>query len=439
MPGRLAGAAVGLLALAGTAVLAAGAAAPSPRFSAPRRIIASTPNVPSAVSGSGEAVTLRPGSGPGPALQLASAHGRVRTVGLATTIAGYDNPSVAISDSGVLAAVWDTSSTAGTTPDVVEMAVGTFGAPPTSASVLSAPEVAVSGERAFVTPAGTAVAVWNQSDGAFTTVRASIVPAGGAPRAVTIAANETFVGGGLDGAGRVVLIEQDGGTFAEQTISPNGSTVSPAHDFAVPTAIADAAGIAGELGVLFDAAGAQLYSWRAPGRNQKLEAVWRSSAGAFGAIQALGRSADLGDGRQQVALSSSGHAVAVLSAGGTGPLRVRFASELNHFGRSQRVGAPGRYADMPSLSINGAGRALLAWLDSPASGRGTTKSRAVVAVSRGMHFSSPAQLPVGTGLGSRYLGDEPLTAAAPGGRPELITYGGSRGSTSVGQIAFLTG
>ncbi len=395
--------------------------------------------MPSAVSGSGEALTLRPGSGPGPALQLASAHGRVRTVALATTVAGYDNPSVAISDSGVVAALWDTSSTTGTTPDVVEMAVGTFGTPPTSASVLSDPGVAVSGERAFVTPAGTAVGVWNQSDGAIATVRASIVPAGGTPRAVTIAANETFVGGGLDGAGRVVLIEQDGGAFTQQTISPDGSTVSPARDFAVPQGVADAAGVTGELGVLVDAGGAQLYSWRPLGANQKLYAVWRSPAGVFGAIQALGTTAEVGGGGPQVALSSSGRAVAVLSARGTGPLRVRFASELSHFGRSARVGRPGRFADMPSIAIDGAGRALVAWVDSPASSRGTTKSRALVAESRGTRFTPPAAPPVGAGLGSRYLGDEPLPAAAPGGRPELVTYGASRGSTTVGQIAFLTG
>jgi hypothetical protein len=438
-PRRVTSATLAVLGLAATAAVAGGAVTPGPRFVRPRLIIASVPNVPSAISSRGEALTLRPGSGPGPALQLATAHGQVRTIQLTTTAAGYDNPSVAIGDSGVVAATWDTSSTTGSTPDVVEMAVGTFAAPPTSASVLSTPGVAVSGEQAFVTRSGTAVVIWNQIAGALSTVRAAIVPPGGTPRPVTIAANESYVGAGLDTAGGLAVIEQDSGAFTQQTISTDGSVIGRGVDFAAPQAVSDAAALAGELGVLFDAAGAQLYSWRPPGPGQKLYAVWRSPAGSFGPVQTLGASADEVGGGPRVAINAAGQAVAVFTPRRTGPLSVRFATELAHFGPPRRVGAAGRFAEMPVVSLDNAGRALLAWVDSPTSSRGTTRARAQVAESHGGHFTAPVSLPVEAGLGQKYLGDAPITAAAPGGKPELITYGASKGSSAVGQIAFVTG
>jgi hypothetical protein len=409
------------------------------RFTTPRTIIASTPNVPSAVSGAGEAVTLRPGPGAGPALQLASAHGRVRTVELGTTVAGYDNPSVAISDSGVVAATWDTSSTTGSTPDVVEMALGTFGSPPASAVVLSPPGVSVSGEQAFVTSAGTAVVIWNETDAdGLATVRAAIVPAGGAPKPVTIDADESYVGAGLDAIGGLVVIEQDAGAFMERTIEADGK-VDPGVQFTAPPAMSNAAGVTGELGVLVDGAGDQLYSWRPPGAGQKLYAVWQSAGGTFGPVQALGETADVGGAGANVALDEAGEAVAVLTPRRTGPLSVRFAARLGHFSRAVRVGVAGRYADVPVLSIDGAGRTLLAWLDSPASSRGTSRARAMVAEAHGTHFTPPQSLPVKAGLGQSYLGDAPVTAADPSGKPELVTYAGSKGSKAVGQIAFVTG
>jgi hypothetical protein len=94
---------------------------------------------------------------------------------------------------------------------------------------------------------------------------------------------------------------------------------------------------------------------------------------------------------------------------------------------------------MPALSIDEADRTLLAWIDSPASSRGTTKARAMAAEARGTRFTPPELLPVGAGLGQSYLGDAPLTAADPGGTPLVVTYGASKGSTAVGEIAFLTG
>jgi hypothetical protein len=439
---RAAGAQVAIaVAFAIATGVAFGAAATHPRFASPRRIVASTPNVPTAISGAGEALTLRPGTGAGPILDLATAHGRVRAVALAVSVPGFNDPSVAIGDSGVLAATWDTSSTSGAGPDVVEVAIGTFGAPPASGIVLSPTSATVSGEQAFVDSAGTAFVIWNQSVGGedgLSTVRAAIVPPGGTPAAVTIAANESLVGAGIDASGELVVIEQDGGALTEQTISAGG-TVSQGVDFAPPPAMSDAAGTSGELAVLVDGEGDQLYSWRAPGSNQKLDAVWRSAAGDFGPVQALGVTADTGAAGPDVALNATGHAVAVLTPRGRGPLIVRFAARLGHFGPVERIGAAGRYADMPALSISGSNRTLLAWLDSPASARGTTKSRALVAEADGTRFGAPTPPPVGKGLGQRYLGDAPLPAADPGGKPALVTYGASRGSRAVGQITFVTG
>jgi hypothetical protein len=439
---RVAGAqALVVSALLATTGVALGAVAALPRFASPRRIIASTPNVPAAVSGAGEALTLRPGAGPGPVLDLATAHGRVRAIALASSVPGFDDPSVAIGDSGVLAATWDTSSTSGSGADVVEVAIGTFGAPPTSGTVVSPIGATVSGERAFVNAAGTAFVLWNESvagGGGLSTVRAAIVPPGGAPRAVTIAANESLVGAGIDASGELVVIEQDNGLLTEQTISAGG-TVDQGVDFTPPPAMSAAAGVAGELGVLVDGQGDQLYSWRPLGSHQKLNAVWRSTAGSFGPVQALGVTADIGADRADVALNATGRAVAVLTPRGVGPLSVRFASRLGHFGPVERIGAAGRYADMPALSISGSNRTLLAWLDSPASARGTTRSRALVAEAHGTRFGTPTALPVGNGLGRQYLGDSPLPAADPSGKPALVTYGASNGSRAVGQIVFVTG
>jgi hypothetical protein len=441
--GRRAHAAPVWVAIVGISLVATGVAfaatAARPRFASPRRIIASTPNVPTAVSRAGEALTLRPGPGPGPTLELATAHGRVRSIQLGSGVAGFENPSVAIGDAGVVAATWDTRSASGSGPDVVELAIGTFAAPPASGISVSPVGATVSGERAFVNSAGTAFVVWNESEGGgsgLPTVRAAIVPPGGAPGAVTIAANESLVGAGLDAGGGLVVIEQDSGQLAEQTISAAGS-VTQSADFTPPQAVSDAAGTAGELGVLVDGLGDQLYSWRRPGSHQKLDAAWRSAAGSFGPVQALGATADAGSG--DVALNVSGRAVAVLTQRGVGQLRVRFASRLGHFGPVERIGRSGRYADMPSLSISGSDRTLLAWLDSPASSRGTTRSQALVAEAHGTRFTPVTKLPVGKGLGQKYLGDTPLTAADPSGSPALVTYGASNGARAVGQIVFVTG
>jgi len=430
------------LGVAGAAVAAA-AGTSGPRLSSPLRIIASEPNVPSAVNGAGQAVTLRPGSGPGPALQLTTARGPVRTVALESAFAGYNNPSVAIGGSGTVAATWDTSSTTGSTPTVLEMAVGRFSSPPTSAVLLAPPSAQVSGEQAFVNPKGTAIVLWDEVDaGGPPAVRAAIVPGGTAtpppPTPVTVDAGATYVGAGFDGQGALLVVERRPASFAARSIASDG-TIGSAADFMLPSA-ARAPGSA--LRVLVDAAGDQLYSWAGdPGPHQQLSVVWRSAAGALGPVQSLG--ADVagggGGGGPDVALNASGHAVAVVEPPAAGPLTVRFAARLGRFTARRSLGRPGRYADMPVVGIDGTGRTLLAWLDSPRSARGTSKSRELVAEAHGTRFTPSELLPVQAGLGHDYQGDAPLVAADPNGRAALVTYGVARGSRSVGLLAFLLG
>ena len=234
------------------------------------------------------------------------------------------------------------------------------------------------------------------------------------------------------------MVEQDNGAFTEQTIAADG-TLGPGCGVRLAVGGLDAAAVLGELDVRVDGAGAQLYSWRPPGSGRKLYAAWRSAAGDFGPVQTLGPTADAGGGGPVVALNASGRAVAVLTPRRTGPLTVRFASRLSHFGAAQRIGAAGRYADMPVVSIDRADRTLLAWVDSPAASRGTTKSRALVAEAHGARFDAPVALPVEAGLGHAYLGDAPNHHGDPSGTPALVTYAGSKGSDAVGQIAFVTG
>jgi hypothetical protein len=424
-----------VLTLAPLSALAAG----GPSFGAPVRIIASAPNVPSAVNGTGQALTLRPGSGAGPALQLASPAHAVRTIALAAPVAGFDNPSVAISPAGVVAATWDTSSTSGSAPTVVEMATGSFSAPPTTSTQLSAAGAAVSGERAFVLPAGRAVVVWDESDaGGPPAVRAAIVAPGATPSPLTLDANASFVGAGIGAHGTLIVIEHSQGGFVQRTIAADG-TVGPAQAFTAPAAVLAAAAISGELAVLVDGAGDQLYSWTPLGAGQQLHAVWRSAAGRFTAVQSLGVTVALASDGPDIALNAAGSAVAVTEPQSAGPLTVRFAARLGRFVSARRVGAVGRFADMPAVSIDGAGRTLLAWIDSSPASRGTASTRALVAVADDSRFSPPQQLPVQAGLGRQYLSDAPLPAAAVDGSATLVTYAGATGTRAVGQLAFLRG
>lgn len=440
---RMAGAATAtasaVAVLAGVVGAAAAVPSPGPRLSRPLRVVASEPNVPSAVNAAGQALTLRPGSGAGPALQLATAQGPVQTIQLQAAVAGYNNPSVAIGDSGALAATWDTSSTSGSTPTVLNMAAGSFSSPPAAATALTPPNAEVSGERALVNHAGTAIVLWEEVDGSSpSTVRAAIVPAGAMPAPVTLDTGVSFVGAGLNAAGALIVVEQSPTGFVERSIGSDG-TVGPPVDFALP----GSARVPGSaLKVLVDGAGDQLYSWASSlGAHQRLNAVWRSAGGSLGAVQSLGADVGGGGGGQgpDVALNASGRAVAVLEPASTGPLRVRFATRLGRFAAAESVGRAGRYADLPVVAITGPGRTLLVWLDSPRSARGTSKSRELVAAAHGTRFTPPEVLPVQAGLGHAYQGDAPIATADPSGRPAVVTYGVAHGSRSVGQLAFLLG
>jgi len=411
------------------------------RWSAPIRIIASEPNVPTAINGFGHVVTLRPGSGPGPALQLATAGGPVRTEQLQTTVGGYNHPAVAIAGGGSLAAVWDTSSTNGGSIDRLEVALGTFSAPPTTATVLATGSDSFADEQAYETSTGTAVVLWDETgtSGA-KSVRAIVVPAGASIASpVTLDAGAVLVGAGVDGKGDVIVVDAGPSpSFIEHRIAPNGM-IGPAQDFTNARLALAMREDYEAPGVLVDGAGDQLFYWTNVSKHHSLWTQWRSSAGALGSVQTLGISAAGSDEvAPTVALNAAGDAVALLTPYGAGQITVRFASRLGSFSTTRLVGAPDRSADMPSVSIDGSDRTLVTWIDY--SHPGSPAAREVYAEAHGTSFGAPAPLAFGPGIGHLYLSDEPLAAAAASAAQTVVTYAGSAmtnlGLTPIGQIAF---
>ncbi len=426
-----------LLMLAPATVLA-GSSGPS--FSHPLKIIDSEPNVPSAIDSDGQMITLRPGSGRGPALQLASARGPVRTEQLRTTIGGYDNPSVAIADSGAFAATWDTSSSTGASIERLELGVGSFAAPPRRATVVATGDDMTQDEQAFETSLGTAVVLWDDAgatDG--NSVRAEIIPAGASvPSPVTIDSDAYLVGAGVDSAGALVVIDAGQSSLIERRIAPDGVVGAP-HAFRSGSL---AKAVQAGLSVLIDGSGDQLFYWATTGDHQKLRAQWRSASGVLGPVQSLGTSASGPDeGAPAFALNRAGSAVAVLAPYGAGPLGVRFATRLGAFDASDRLGGATDNVDEPSVSIDGDGRTVVTWVSFPSGRGGSDHGRELAAVARGTAFDSPAPLTVQPGLGDAYLGDFPLTASSPSSAQTVVTYAGSQTSAGglrpVGQVAFL--
>ena len=361
---RLVAALAALLVLAPATVLASS----TPSFSAPLKIIDSEPNVPSAINSSGQTVTLRPGSGRGPALQLATARGPVRTEQLQTAVAGYNNPSVAIADSGAFAATWDTSSSTGASIERLEIAVGRFSAPPTRATVLATGNDMTQDEKAFETSLGTAVVLWDDAGASgVNSVQAEIVPAGGGvPSPVTLDSDAYLVGAGIDSRGALVVIDAGQSSLIERTIAPDGVVGSP--DAFHSDSLANA--VQANLSVLIDGAGDQLFYWATTGDHQKVLAQWRSASGVLGPVQSLGTSGSGTDeGAPAFALNRSGSAAVVLTPHGPGPVGVRFAARLGAFGVTHPLGAAADNVDEPSVSIDGGGRTVVTWVEFP-SGRG---------------------------------------------------------------------
>ena len=436
---RLVATLAALLILAPATVLA-GSSPPS--FGTPLKIIDSEPNVPSAINSSGQVITLRPGSGRGPALQLATALGSVRTEQLRTAVAGYDNPSVAIADSGAFAATWDTSSSTGASIERLEIAVGSLSALPRQATVVATGDDMTQDEQAFETSLGTAVVLWDNANASgVNSVQAEIVPGGGGvPSPVTLDADAYLVGAGIDSTGALVVIDAGKSSLIERTIAPDGVVGSP--DAFRSGSLAKA--VQANLSVLIDGAGDQLFYWATTGDHQMLRAQWRSASGVLGPVQSLGASGSGTDeGAPAFALNRSGSAVVVLTPYGPGPVGVRFATRLGAFGAMHRLGAAADNVDEPSVSIDGGGRTVVTWVGFPSGRGGGNHGRELAAEARGTTFDPPAPLAVQPGLGDAYLGDFPLAAASPDAAQTAVTYAGSQTSAgvrrSVGQIAFLQG
>jgi hypothetical protein len=424
----------GLSVVAVVVVVPAGAGAGSGlvRWSAPRAIIASEPNVPTAINASGQAITLRPLGAP--SLQLMTARGPVRTVALQSKVPGYNAPGVAIADDGSLATVWDTySGDSGAGPDRIEVAVGSFSLPPTRGILVPTGKDGFQSEQVYETSAGTAVFLWTETlpGGQSDSVRALIVPKGTAiPAPVTLDPGAELIGAGVDGKGEVVVIDEAAASPVEHLIAPDG-TIGAAQPFS-SNSLASAPGGGTRSGVLIDGAGDQLYYSLSNGRGP-LYVQWRSAVGALGPKQLLGNT-DAGiAGEPPVAINGAGDAVAVLSANGAGPLSVRFASRLGRFAPPLPVGALKRFNVFSSVGIDGSGRSLITGIDFVK--RDDNHGRAVYAEAHGTRLGAPAPLAFQPGIPNVYRGDAPLASAAPNAAQTVVTYAGGT-SFPIGQIAF---
>jgi hypothetical protein len=426
----------GALAALVTLTLAAIALANSApiRWSPPQLIIASEPNVPTAINGAGQAITLRPTSAAAPAVQLITASGRVRTDQLHSAVGGFDAPSVAIAGNGALAVVWDTDTanfcncdTSGGSPRV-EVAFGTFSHPPTTATVLPGSDASAVG--AYETPGGSAFVLWSQGDA----LDALVMPAGSsAPSApITLDSGASLIGAGVDGAGELVVIESTRSSLVEQRIATTGSVSAPKAFGMLSPAGAN-------LGALIDGAGDQLFYWSKEGSHQQLYARWRSATGVLGPQQTIGTSAEgASDFAPFVALNAAGEAVALLSPYGIGSMAVRFAAPLGSFGAPHPLGASDLYNRATSVSIDGSRRSLVTWVDSA---HADSDEREVYAEAHGTTFGSPAPLAVQAGYSPLFLATAvPLASASPTAAQIVVTYAGwrlaSKGWEPIGQIAF---
>jgi hypothetical protein len=366
----------------------------------------------------------------------------VRTVILRSAVSGYDNPDVAIADTGSLAAIWDTVSSSGLSIDRIEVALGSFSAPPTTATIVPTGTDAFHDPRVYETSRGTAVFLWDEetANAGMDVVRALIVPAGAAiPPPVTLDTDADLVGAGVDGQGDVVVIDTTQGAFSEHVIA-SGGTIGKGQSFSsgsLETGWVRSRGA--DMGMLVDGAGDQLFFWSPSGLRAPLHAQWRSTAGVLGGAQLLGVSDNGAFGvAPAVALNAAGDAVSVLTHHGAGPMTVRFASRLGTFGTTRLLGAADRFAEMPSVSIDGRDRTLVTWIDEPRIG--SSSATQVYAEAHGTSFGAPAPFAFQHALRNVYTGDAPLASANARAASTVITYAGARTSAginyTIGQIAF---
>jgi hypothetical protein len=362
-------------------------------------------------------------SGPSaPTLELAGPDRSVRTVHLRSTVPGYDHPVVAIADSGALVAAWESQDCADPQacegPSRLEVAVGTFDAPPRTATILTPPGVDVSAGQAWITPSGTVFLLWEQAtsdpNNPFESTYAAIVAPGSVPTTFLVA-DDTHLPpvGALDPQGNLVIFENGG----ERTVSTDG-TIGPAEPLTGPV---------NETGqILFDAAGDQLFwgiTYPSPGEPpspQTLNLVWRAADGTFGPLQTF--SYNSFHNTAQVALNTAGRAVALIPGPDGRTLSARFAARLGQFGAPHTVLGRGHTDENATLSMDGSGRTLIAWEEST---RSTLTTRLMATVANQTTFAPPSRLTTQPGS---IIDDAqtPTATADPAAAETILTYGISR-------------
>jgi len=163
---------------------------------------------------------------------------------------------------------------------------------------------------------GTAVAVWQRSDGSNLRVQAAVRPSGG--------------------------------------------------NFGAPATLSDPGQDAFKSAVAMDPAGNALAVWErfdggSPNR-PRVQASWRPAGGSFGAPQTLS-TAGVDTDAPQVSLDSSGTATVVWVSGATGNLRIQAsrAASLGTFGAPQTISDAGNDAFDPDVADEGSGGAVAVW------------------------------------------------------------------------------
>jgi hypothetical protein len=120
---------------------------------------------------------------------------------------------------------------------------------------------------------------------------------------------------------------------------------------------------AGEPQVAVDSAGETLVVWtRSDGANSRVQARFRDSAGAVGAVDTL---SDPGQNASepQVAFDSSGNAIAVWtrSDGTKARVQAAFRPSGGSWQAPQTLSAAGQDADAPQISFDNTGKAMAVW------------------------------------------------------------------------------
>jgi hypothetical protein len=421
------GGATALMALAGAA-LAAGLTAP---VKAPILRDNAPGVVSSAIDASGRFVSLQPAvSGRESAqMELASGSGHVRSVRIGATVHGFDVSDVAIGG-GEIAALWDTLAPNGNGSDRLELATGTFAAPPTQATTVATSPANFEDLQVAVSMAGTVFATWT---GAANDSGAEVLAAAGGKPTVVPLPGVGELGAAIDSAGSLEVIDEAsfaGCSYELQTLASDG-TLSTPSTFSIPQAAHQDDGSPGcPTGVLFDAAGDQLFTWT--NEQSPPYALWRSASGTLGPPQKLGSA----DAIAVPGLGAGGQAAVALfptpnQHNPRGPVQLRLAGPLGTFGAPTAVG-PNAYVNNVSLQVDGAGRALLAW-DGSGKANGEQPYE-LSAVARAGRVGRAVALPAGP-AGYRGHAFDPFVTADPSAPEDAIDWPGAHGG---GLLAFRT-